>query len=189
MTEAPRRGQLEDFRGLAEQDMDAFCTRVTHPVLLVVPGRASSLVDATLFGGEPTTKADVGEGRQGQAVLVVPIAKRFKASASDIIWIGRAVTCDVILPFDTVSKVHAILCHDLEGQMVISDVGSRNGTWLNRQRLKDSKRALMRDGDVLRLGSAEARYLSPESFYRYLRRPTVEEALARVRAEHGHEPH
>ncbi len=50
-----------------------------------------------------------------------------------------------------VSRLHlAIQWHD--GQFTVMDLGSANGTWLNRRRLAPNKVEVVRDSDELRLG-------------------------------------
>jgi DNA-binding winged helix-turn-helix (wHTH) protein len=57
----------------------------------------------------------------------------------------------------TVSRRHACVVVDGDG-VTIEDLGSRNGTWLADQQL--TGRAPVRDGDVIRLGSARFTYRS-----------------------------
>ncbi len=67
--------------------------------------------------------------------------------------IGRNMENDIVLNSDRVSRHHAeILCESgPEGdEFLILDKGSRNGVWVNRQRIKDS--APIRSGDAIRIG-------------------------------------
>ena len=50
-----------------------------------------------------------------------------------------------------VSSLHASIEHSLDGVMV-KDVGSTNGTYLNGRRLNSNQNYIVRDGDELRLG-------------------------------------
>jgi hypothetical protein len=58
---------------------------------------------------------------------------------------------DVILPDDTVSRVHARIEHRTDG-FYVSDLYSTNGTWLNDERLESGSAILLKDGDVLKMG-------------------------------------
>lgn len=58
---------------------------------------------------------------------------------------------DVILPDDTVSRVHARIEHRTDG-FYVSDLYSTNGSWLNDERLESGNAVLLKDGDVLRFG-------------------------------------
>jgi predicted component of type VI protein secretion system len=71
--------------------------------------------------------------------------------------IGRSSACDIRLPWDErVSRVHAAL--DLIGHdwTVVDDGLSRNGTFLNGDRLNGRRR--LRDGDTIVLGSTSFRF-------------------------------
>ncbi len=64
---------------------------------------------------------------------------------------------DVILPDDTVSRVHARIEHRTDG-FYVSDLYSTNGTLLNDKRLESGCAVLLKDGDVLRLGKLQFRF-------------------------------
>ena len=64
---------------------------------------------------------------------------------------------DVILPDDTVSRVHARIEHRTDG-FYVSDLYSTNGTLLNDKRLESGCAVLQKDGDVLRLGELQFRF-------------------------------
>ncbi len=67
------------------------------------------------------------------AFLLFPDGRRHVIHPSGAI-IGRAAGCDIVLPNDSVSTRHAEIARGDVGY-VLRDLGSRNGTWLNRQRL------------------------------------------------------
>ena len=71
--------------------------------------------------------------------------------------IGRAgadTGVDVGLPDASTSSRHATIHADpATGQAFVEDDGSRNGTFLNEQRLPPGEHRQMRDNDRLRLGS------------------------------------
>ena len=65
--------------------------------------------------------------------------------------IGRQEACDVSLPEDpSVSRVHAVLERIGNEWTVVDDGSSRNGSFVNGQRVHG--RQLLRDGDVMRVG-------------------------------------
>jgi hypothetical protein len=66
--------------------------------------------------------------------------------------IGREEPADIILPFVTISRQHARLTL-VENRLVIADLGSRNGTFLNGE-VVESTPQLLQDGDLLVLGGA-----------------------------------
>ncbi len=91
----------------------------------------------------------------GQQVLVELDGVRERLS------VGRGTTCDVALGWDDeVSRLHAEL-ELIAQEWTVSDDGlSRNGTYVNQQRI--SGRHRLRDGDVLRVGRTLLAYRRPE---------------------------
>jgi pSer/pThr/pTyr-binding forkhead associated (FHA) protein len=70
---------------------------------------------------------------------------------ADRLVVGRSPLSDVVLPADAqVSRTHAVL-ERIAGRWVVRDVGSRNGTYVNGERIHGRRR--LRDGDMLRFGS------------------------------------
>src|SRR5579883_213501 len=74
-----------------------------------------------------------------------------------IVTIGRESECDLVIPDASISRRHAqVLCQ--ESGWYIQDMGSRNGTALNGQRLTAPHR--LEDGDMVMLGVIPLRYLA-----------------------------
>lgn len=74
--------------------------------------------------------------------------------------IGRSETADVIVGAGDVSREHAHVWWD-GTTATITDAGSSNGTEVNGYRIVGSQ--ALRRGDVLRLGSAELRFETPDA--------------------------
>lgn len=72
--------------------------------------------------------------------------------------VGRAPSLDLVLPSPHVSKSHAEIYSDGEA-LRVRDLGSRNGTFLNRQPVAD---AALHRGDVLHFGDLEFRIASED---------------------------
>ncbi len=64
--------------------------------------------------------------------------------------VGRAADCQVTIDDTFASQYHARL-FQRDGQLVVEDVGSTNGTFLNRQKLAGPQ--VMRRGDRLQVGN------------------------------------
>ena len=63
--------------------------------------------------------------------------------------IGRDAACSVVLAAKGVSRRHAAI-HLRDGRAVLEDLGSKNGTWRNEERL--DRAGEIHDGDVIRVG-------------------------------------
>ncbi len=70
--------------------------------------------------------------------------------------IGRHPTNDVVIDIATVSAEHAVV-EWVDGQHRLTDRGSRNGTFVNGQRISI---AMLKDGDIIRIGDARGNSVS-----------------------------
>jgi FHA domain/zinc-ribbon domain len=114
-----------------------------------------SLTPEELGGGGPSS----GEPR-GPALVVRAGGGRagesFETDAPRTL-IGRSPECDVFLDDVTVSRRHAEIVHE-GGAYVIRDLGSLNGTFVNRHRIESSALA---DDDEVQIGKYRMTFLLP----------------------------
>lgn len=64
--------------------------------------------------------------------------------------IGRAAGCQITLDDTYASQIHARI-HRRDGQWMLEDLGSTNGTWLNRHKVAGSM--VVKPGDVIQIGN------------------------------------
>ncbi len=88
-----------------------------------------------------------GGGRSGEAFVL----------AGERMTIGRSPEAEVFLDDVTVSRNHALLVRRRDG-LYIDDLGSLNGTYVNRHRIESHK---LQDGDELQVGKYKLTYLTP----------------------------
>jgi predicted RNA-binding Zn-ribbon protein involved in translation (DUF1610 family) len=69
--------------------------------------------------------------------------------------IGRSPDCEIFLDDVTVSRKHAVLVRR-DGGFFVEDLGSLNGTFLNRRRIEAGELA---DGDELQIGKYRLTFL------------------------------
>ena len=86
-----------------------------------------------------------GGGRSGEAFNV----------AGERMTIGRSPDAEVFLDDVTVSRNHALLVRRRDG-LYIDDLGSLNGTYVNRRRIESHRLA---NGDELQVGKYKLTYL------------------------------
>lgn len=104
---------------------------------------------------------DVGEvvGADGAALVIRAGGGRVGESFplhADRLTIGRRPDSDVFLDDVTVSRDHALLVRR-SGHYYLDDLGSLNGTYVNRKRIESEQ---LHDGDELQIGKYKLTFLS-----------------------------
>jgi pSer/pThr/pTyr-binding forkhead associated (FHA) protein len=110
-------------------------------------------------------KAQLEAERAGEPFLVYREPERGQSIVrleAGSLTVGRGEGCDVCLAWDgDVSRVHAEL-ERVGGVWTVSDDGlSRNGTYVNGERVSGRRR--LRDGDSVRLGDTMIRFRDPSA--------------------------
>lgn len=75
----------------------------------------------------------------------------------DSLIIGRSNACDLSISSDTISRQHARL-ENRNNTYHIVDLGSRNGVYLNDNKVKESE---IKNGDIIKLGAFEFTFIDP----------------------------
>lgn len=73
--------------------------------------------------------------------------------------IGRSSSCDLVVPDLALSRQHAIIQRH-GNRYVLADRASRNGTYLNQEKVR--RAAALNDGDLIRFGSCRAHFHAGE---------------------------
>ena len=106
---------------------------------------------------------DFGQDRSEYAMLVVrrgPNAGERYTLDKDVVRLGRHPESEIFLDDITVSRRHAEVRKEGSGLHVVKDVGSLNGTYVNRERVDE---AVLDSGDELQIGKFRLVYLSGAS--------------------------
>ncbi|HLI14855.1 MAG TPA: FHA domain-containing protein [Acidimicrobiales bacterium] len=112
--------------------------------------------------GEEEVGLNVGELAEGAGLLVV---KRGPATGArfvldkDVTRAGRHPDSDIFLDDITVSRRHAEFLRE-PGAYRVRDVGSLNGTYVNRERIDD---AVLSSGDEVQIGKFKLLFLAPRT--------------------------
>jgi hypothetical protein len=133
-----------------------FCGRCGASLLEPDAGEATQAFAAYV---EDESAAEAAEEAAEGAMLVIRIGggragEQFPIG-SDRMAIGRAPNADVFLDDITVSREHAVLDRRDDG-LHLSDAGSLNGTYVNRQRIESVRLA---DGDEVQIGKYRLTYI------------------------------
>ena len=121
------------------------------------PSTATYRIDET---GE-LVPVDVGDvvAHEGAALVIRAgggrVGESFPLSA-DRMTIGRRPDSDIFLDDVTVSRDHALLVRR-SGDYFLDDLGSLNGTYVNRHRIESHR---LEDGDELQVGKFKLAYIS-----------------------------
>jgi diguanylate cyclase (GGDEF)-like protein len=96
--------------------------------------------------------------------------------------LGRDALCDIVIPDDGISREHCRFHHDGDAVWV-EDLGSTNGTWLDRQRI--TRRVKLESGTRVRLGAGTLLRFVLQSevdraYYEELRAAAVRDPLTGV---------
>lgn len=93
-------------------------------------------------------------------------AKQIRLVFSDKkrISVGRNKENDLSIEDQSVSKIHASLVLNGENQLLVSDTGSTNGTFVNDRRIPYGKALAINEGDRVKFGTVEVTFnrLTPE---------------------------
>lgn len=108
------------------------------------PGESAEAEEATPVPEWSETSYALRVFRAGEALFE-------KEIAGGPVRIGRSAESDLILNTNDVSRFHAVVSPE-EGRIVVEDLGSKNGTFVNGRKVS---RAVLAEGDRIKLGDFE----------------------------------
>ncbi len=74
--------------------------------------------------------------------------------------IGREPSCELPVASKDISRVHASIERHGDNGLQVTDLGSTNGSFVNRDRLAPHASTVLKDGDILHFGTSEFRLKS-----------------------------
>ena len=95
-------------------------------------------------------------GRRSSSAPAAAGRGRRSSASGEPTLIGRSPDCDVFLDDVTVSRRHAVLDRSDGEPFTIRDLGSLNGTFVNRRRIE---RRELEDGDEVQIGKYRLTFL------------------------------
>jgi hypothetical protein len=140
----------------------------------------SSLKNPVLVWKEPVkssgeiwqgTHSGAGQSRptEGGAVVfdVAKTAGKQNAFAMGVT-IGRIDTNDIALDDDSVSRFHAWMAQDPKAGWRVCDADSKNGTFVDGQRLKPNEKAPVKSNTRLKFGEVEVTFLEVDALVKLM---------------------
>jgi pSer/pThr/pTyr-binding forkhead associated (FHA) protein len=148
--------------GEANPETSRFCSQCGRP-LTRQPGERATETTSMIFAGAEPPEVDSGDDSvadvdalealpPGTALLVVrrgPNAGSRFLLDSELTEVGRRPDSDIFLDDVTVSRRHAEFYRQ-GGRFAVRDVGSLNGTYVNRERIEEE--AALSGGDEVQIG-------------------------------------
>src|SRR5207248_702880 len=99
---------------------------------------------------------------------LVWIEKSQRNPFENLITVGRAPNNDIRFALESVSKLHATLSRS-DGNWLIQDHASTNGTWVNGERLEPTVLRRLRDGDSIQVApELRARFFTPAGLFDFV---------------------
>ena len=135
-----------------------YCSRCGSPMGTVEAEATATLVPLEI---EKEEEAHLDELAPGEACLIVrrgPSAGTKFSLDRDLVTVGRHPQSDIFLNDITVSRRHAEVRRE-GARFEVSDLGSLNGTYVNRERVDSSPLA---SGDELQVGKFRLLFLAKD---------------------------
>lgn len=130
-------------------------------------GRRASLSESTTGEVDP----DLTQGIRTDALLALQRSREVgqalvhRVGSTAVVVLGRKRdACDLVLPFDGVSRQHAELRPSAEGWSIL-DLGSRNGTFVDEVRIPPAVPVPVEEQTLLQLGAYRAVVMTPGPFH------------------------
>jgi two-component system cell cycle response regulator len=137
--------------------------RNTSGRLIPSPQGGSISSDATICFSR--AEATARPGREANLIVIAHpnqsmLGRRYRVTADAAMEIGRSVESAISFPdVPSISRRHARLTF-ADGEMRLEDLGSRNGTFLNDEPMRDSR--LLASGDRFQIGTVVFKFLHEE---------------------------
>jgi len=113
-------------------------------------------IDQSDDGGDGEVDVDMGGEAGGAPALYMMLeGGELDRIAKERFVIGRGKHCDFVINSGKVSREHAVIVRDA-GEFFLEDLGSSNGTWFNKQRIKRRK---IEDGDEYFICSEKVKFV------------------------------
>ena len=145
--------------GFHQSEAHKYCGRCGALLIVENQGTGEITGPLAISDEQAETGAWQGPSVQGPTLAVRsggPPGAVFTLDA-ETVTIGREPSAHVFLDDVTVSRNHAVI-RRVGGRTALRDLGSLNGTYVNRRRIEEEE--LLEDGDELQIGKFRLTYLA-----------------------------
>ena len=123
-------------------------------------GKDDTTVDVKDLGSETTRRVEQKPANKIRITFIESTVDSLKNTSIDVdmayfnsVTIGRAPENIIVIPDITVSRRHAVISRDVNGSLVLTDLNSKNGTYVYSNGVFERvNKVELRDGLVFRLG-------------------------------------
>jgi diguanylate cyclase (GGDEF)-like protein len=109
-------------------------------------------------------KLEEARGRNPSLVIILgrPLGQQFVLDGKNLV-MGRQPDCDIWIADESISRAHAEISKDHNSECSVTDLDSTNGTYLNERRIKPKEQAILKDGDLLKVGNIILKFIAEGS--------------------------
>jgi len=153
-------------------DLDQFMVRFPHPFLICEggiedAGGSSRFGTVIFFHAQPAQEGTESVDQQRKRVF--RLVKKENSPVAQMITVGRAGNNDIRILDPLVSKFHAYFQRQDNGEYILCDAGSTNGTMVNDEQLGPREKRTVQQGDRLSFGGEELfNYHTNQGFFEFL---------------------
>jgi hypothetical protein len=163
LTLADLRGHPARLSELAGADALVAASSDAEVLLREAPGTPEATVvfqheTIAMMRAERASEIQKLKNQTSLKSAVIAIRKK-PGSFWDQITVGRASTNDIVLGDPAVSNVHAHFEVSSDGSVSLQDLGSSNGTYVNREPLQPHVLIPLHEGDCVRFGQSVFYYV------------------------------
>lgn len=121
----------------------------------------TSTVTRVINPNTDTLKLDIEAAKASEAILIIirgtPQGKKFVLN-DDTLVLGRDKAADIQINDPNVSRQHAKILRRDNG-FVLEDLGSRNGTYINDEKMESQAKVNLSKEDMIRMGTTVIKFL------------------------------
>jgi hypothetical protein len=165
-TPAGRLPLVADFLVDASRTLAAFTKLHPTPFLIVTIPGSDEVVTQVPLAGRTLRRTSGAKGAlldQARGRLALPVRKHASPGA-DALLVGRSRENDLVLPFESVSRLHAFIRHNRDDTWSVEDAGSTNGTYVKTRQLKPGVQEKIEDSSPIKFGWVETAFRTTEGF-------------------------